>query len=109
LVIDDKNSHVVGIERPESLISERSNDIKFVNCPKSKGIEPIQLFSERSSVDKNGNIPSGMVPVNAFEETFKLLRLRRFQITAGKMPVRKFDDRSNSSSESDNKGDNMCP
>ena len=54
-----------------------------------------------------GNIPLGMDPVSAFEERFKLSRLRRVQIPRGKVPVRKFDDRSNSSSESDNKGDNV--
>ena len=55
----------------------------------------------------SGNIPVGMDPVRAFEEKFKLSRLFRVQIPPGKVPVRKFDDRSNSSSESDNKGDNM--
>ena len=52
LVIDDKKFHIVGSERPERLIPERSNDVKFAKFPKSKGIEPVQLFSERSSVSK---------------------------------------------------------
>ena len=52
MVIDDKKSHVVGNERPERLIRERSNDVKFAKFAKSKGIKPVQLFSVRSSVDK---------------------------------------------------------
>ena len=50
LVIDDKNSHVVGNERPGRLILERPNDVKFAKFP--NGIEPVQSFSERSSVAK---------------------------------------------------------
>ena len=53
LVIDDKKSHVVGNERsPKKLIPERPNDVKFAKFPKSSGIEPVQVFSERSSVAK---------------------------------------------------------
>ena len=52
LVIDDKKSHVVGNERSPRLIPERSNDVKFAKFSKSNGIEPVQLFSERSRVAK---------------------------------------------------------